>query len=76
MNFEFALKGKNRDKRLDVLTLIDGVSLEKAKAIVEVFPLFKDLTNATGEDIINKKIPNVGQKTSQQIYSFFSIFRN
>ena len=68
------IRSQNRDKRLDILTLIDGISLEKAKAIVERYPLFKGLVGASTEELAS--IKGVGPKLAGNIYSFFSIFRN
>ena len=74
VNFEFALKGKNRDKRLDILTLINGISLEKAKNIVVEYPLFKGLIEAQIEEL--SRVEGIGPKLANNIYSFFSIFRH
>ena len=73
-NYEIAVKSQNRDKRLDILTLIDGISLEKAKAIVERYPLFRGLVEASSEEL--SSIKGVGGKLAGNIHSFFSIFRN
>ncbi len=67
-------RSEHRDKRLDILTLIDGVSLEKAKLVVAQYPLFKLLVDAPIEDL--KAIKGIGPKLAENIISFFSIFRN
>ena len=70
---EVVRKSNQSDKRIAILTLIDGVSLEKAKKIIEKYPTFKSLINAQSDDL--KEVDGIGDKLAQNIYSFFSIFR-
>lgn len=72
-NFDVVRTSKHKDKRLDILTLVEGVSLEKAKNIVEKYPLFKNLVEADVEKL--KNIDGIGSKIAHNIHSFFSIFR-
>ncbi|MEK6884271.1 MAG: ERCC4 domain-containing protein [Nanoarchaeota archaeon] len=70
---EVVRKSYEADKRLVILSQIDGVSLEKAKSIITKYPTFKDLINATTDDL--KQINGIGNVLAQNIYSFFSLFR-
>ena len=69
----FIKKSAQPDKRLGVLTLIDGVSMEKAKSIIKHYPTFKKLIDAPVKELT--LIKGVGDKMAQRIESFFSIFR-
>lgn len=72
-NYEVANKSQHNDKRLDILTLIEGVSLDKAKKIIDRYPLFSKLINADVDRL--QDIDGIGPKLAQNINSFFSVFR-
>ena len=64
---------KNKDKRICVLMLIDGINEQKAKKIITEFPSLKFLINATEKELI--KAEGIGQKTARNIVDFFCLFK-
>ena len=62
---ELPKKIKTDDVRVDVLSEIQGVSVEKAKALLKTFGSIAEISMSNNKDII--KIKGIGNKTAENI---------
>ena len=54
------------DRKENLLSAIEGVSVSKAKILLESFGSIKNITNATIDDL--KKVKGIGKKLAENIY--------
>lgn len=70
---EVVRKTNAQDKRIAILTQIEGVSAEKARAIIKKYPTFGGLVEADTPELT--RISGIGLRLAANIRAFFSVFR-
>ena len=59
-----------QDRKENVLCAAEGVSIKKAKMLLECYGSNKNIANESIEDL--QKAPGIGEKTAINIYNIFN----